>query len=236
MSHVATARFKYPQYIAQLASRSGSTSASSSAVTEGAAAARSTSAFAGAEALASIKPSLGASGAIYATVTLTAMAFPEAHVSLIFPPTPPIPIQYGVFGFMALDLLGVIRGWRSVIFVRPDSRNSKPNDNCILQNIRSLRALGWCCVWSVVLPVWSARLGVVPRDDPGRPAAVPSQGVADRFPGIQLYALISTQSHHSRGCHDLPKAGSLREDETRPASDHNICLTVTQASQRLISQ
>ncbi|KAI0729963.1 hypothetical protein C8Q72DRAFT_776948 [Fomitopsis betulina] len=112
VSHVATARFKYPQYIAQLASRSGSTSASSAAVTEGAAAARSTSAFAGAEALASIKPSLGASGAIYATVTLTAMAFPEAHVSLIFPPTPPIPIQYGVFGFMALDLLGVIRGWR----------------------------------------------------------------------------------------------------------------------------
>ena len=55
---------------------------------------RSTSTLAGSDALASIKPSLGASGAIYATVTLTAMAFPEAHVSLIFPPTPPIPIQY----------------------------------------------------------------------------------------------------------------------------------------------
>ena len=115
VSHVATARIKYPQLIAQLATRSAP-AASGAAVAEGSAAVRATSAFAGSDALASIKPSLGASGAIYATVTLTAMAFPEAHISLIFPPTPPIPIQYGVFGFMAMDLLGVIRGWRSVVF------------------------------------------------------------------------------------------------------------------------
>jgi len=111
VSHVATARIKYPQLIAQLA-HPAKTAAPAASIAEGAAAARSTSALTGSEALASIKPSLGASGAIYATVTLTAMAFPEAHISLIFPPTPPIPIQYGVFGFMAMDLMGVIRGWR----------------------------------------------------------------------------------------------------------------------------
>lgn len=86
---------------------------------------RSTSALAGSDGLASIKPSLGASGAIYATVTLTAMAFPEAHVSLIFPPTPPIPIQYGVFGFMAIDLLGVIRGWRFAVLLFSDCENAE---------------------------------------------------------------------------------------------------------------
>ncbi|KZT66139.1 rhomboid-domain-containing protein [Daedalea quercina L-15889] len=111
VSHIATARFKYPQLLAQLANPTRSVAPAASVV-EGAAAVRSTSALTGSEALASIKPSLGASGAIYAAVTLTAMAFPEAHVSLIFPPTPPIPIQYGVFGFMAMDLVGVIRGWR----------------------------------------------------------------------------------------------------------------------------
>lgn len=187
VSHVATARFKYPQLIAQLASCSGSTT-SSAAVAEGAAAARSTSAFAGGDALASIKPSLGASGAIYATVTLTAMAFPEAHVSLIFPPTPPIPIQYGVFGFMAMDLLGVIRGWRSVVFVLPRIGNGKLNDSRPPQNIRPLRALGWRHVRAVVLPVWSACLGVVSGDDPGRPATVPSQSVADVL-------LVSRRTH-----------------------------------------
>ncbi|TFY53330.1 hypothetical protein EVJ58_g9510 [Rhodofomes roseus] len=111
VSHVASARFKYPQLIARLANPTKSTASTASTV-EGAAAVRSTSTLTGREALASIKPSLGASGAIYAAVTLTAMAFPEVHISLIFPPTPPIPIQYGVFGLMGMDVLGVIRGWR----------------------------------------------------------------------------------------------------------------------------
>lgn len=62
-----------------------------------------------------ILPSLGASGAIYAAVTLTALAFPDAVVSLIFPPTWPIPIQVGVGGLVLVDVLGVIRGWRCVI-------------------------------------------------------------------------------------------------------------------------
>ncbi|KAF7794403.1 hypothetical protein EIP86_005537 [Pleurotus ostreatoroseus] len=59
-----------------------------------------------------ILPSLGASGAIYGTVTLTALAFPDTQVALIFPPTWPIPIQWGVGGLVALDILGALRGWK----------------------------------------------------------------------------------------------------------------------------
>ncbi|KAJ7623239.1 hypothetical protein FB45DRAFT_925016 [Roridomyces roridus] len=55
--------------------------------------------------------SLGASGAIYATVTLTAMANPDTYVTPIFLNWP-IPIQYGVGGMMMLDLVGLLRGWR----------------------------------------------------------------------------------------------------------------------------
>lgn len=59
-----------------------------------------------------VLPSLGASGAIYATLTLTSLAFPEASVSLIFLPFIPIQIGYGVAGMVAVDVLGLIRGWR----------------------------------------------------------------------------------------------------------------------------
>ncbi|KAJ7442249.1 hypothetical protein FB451DRAFT_111177 [Mycena latifolia] len=55
--------------------------------------------------------SIGASGAIYATVTLTALAFPQTHVSPIFVPIE-IPIQLGVGGLVLLDLVGLFRGWR----------------------------------------------------------------------------------------------------------------------------
>ncbi|KAG1816248.1 hypothetical protein EV424DRAFT_1410563 [Suillus variegatus] len=59
-----------------------------------------------------ILPSLGASGAIYAAVTVSALAFPDAQVSLIFPPFVSIPIQAGVGGLVILDMIGIIRGWR----------------------------------------------------------------------------------------------------------------------------
>jgi hypothetical protein len=57
-------------------------------------------------------PSLGASGAIYSTVVMSTLAFPEAEVSLVFPPTPSFPIQYGVGGLVLLDCIGILRGWR----------------------------------------------------------------------------------------------------------------------------
>ena len=71
----------------------------------------------------SILPSLGASGAIYAAVTYTALAFPETSISLLFPPTPPFPIQMGVGGFVLLDIIGAIRGWRLVPFFDKTRQN-----------------------------------------------------------------------------------------------------------------
>ncbi|QRV74115.1 rhomboid family protein [Ceratobasidium sp. AG-Ba] len=59
-----------------------------------------------------IAPSLGASGAIYATVTASALAFPDANVSLIFLPFVSVPIGAGVGAMVCLDVLGIIRGWR----------------------------------------------------------------------------------------------------------------------------
>lgn len=59
-----------------------------------------------------ILPSLGASGAIYAMVTMTALAFPDAQVFLLFPPGLPLPITWGVGGMVAMDVLGVLRGWK----------------------------------------------------------------------------------------------------------------------------
>ena len=60
---------------------------------------------------AEILPSLGASGGIYALVTMTALAYPDAQVYLLFPPIP-LPISVGVGAMVTLDILGVIRGWR----------------------------------------------------------------------------------------------------------------------------
>ncbi len=60
----------------------------------------------------SVLPSLGASGAIYATLTLTALAYPDASISLIFLPMVPIPIGWGMVGMVGVDLLGVIWGWK----------------------------------------------------------------------------------------------------------------------------
>ncbi|WWD19890.1 hypothetical protein CI109_104359 [Kwoniella shandongensis] len=59
-----------------------------------------------------ILPSLGASGAIYAALTMTACAYPESSVGIIFIPFIKLPIGLGVAGMVGLDLLGLIRGWR----------------------------------------------------------------------------------------------------------------------------
>lgn len=68
-----------------------------------------------AQALAShqaILPSLGASGAIYAALTVTACAFPDSNVGIILVPFISFPIWAGVGGMIALDLVGLIRGWQ----------------------------------------------------------------------------------------------------------------------------
>ncbi|KAI0070893.1 rhomboid-domain-containing protein [Panus rudis PR-1116 ss-1] len=102
-SHVVAARIHFPRLVAELRS---TVSASGKNLGSGSAAA------AAAKESRPILPSLGASGAIYAAVTLSALAFPETHISLIFPPTPPIPIQVGVSGLVLLDIIGALRGWR----------------------------------------------------------------------------------------------------------------------------
>lgn len=61
---------------------------------------------------AAILPSLGASGAIYAALTVTACAFPDSNVGIILIPFISFPIWAGVGGMVALDLVGLIRGWQ----------------------------------------------------------------------------------------------------------------------------
>lgn len=59
-----------------------------------------------------ILPSLGASGAIYAMLSMVALAFPNSNISIIFIPFVQIPIGVGVAGMIAVDVLGIIRGWK----------------------------------------------------------------------------------------------------------------------------
>ncbi|KAN0063947.1 hypothetical protein ACQY0O_003553 [Thecaphora frezii] len=55
--------------------------------------------------------SLGASGAVYAALVMSACAFPEARISLIFLPFFSVPIGLGVSGLVAFDLVGALRCW-----------------------------------------------------------------------------------------------------------------------------
>ncbi|KIM44829.1 hypothetical protein M413DRAFT_67386 [Hebeloma cylindrosporum] len=112
VSHIVNAKFRYPRLVSQLASSANSarrteTWAGAVAATT-ASAAQSTSK----KRVLDILPSLGASGAIYAAVTMTALAFPDSEVALFIPPSYPINIQYGVGALMALDMIGILRGWR----------------------------------------------------------------------------------------------------------------------------
>jgi len=112
VSHVVSTKFRYPKLVAQLASP-----ASTVQKTETWAAAVAASSTSAAQASVSkippILPSLGASGAVYATATMTALAFPESQVALFIPPTYPINIQFGIGGLMMMDVIGILRGWRS---------------------------------------------------------------------------------------------------------------------------
>jgi rhomboid-like protein len=102
VSHIVTARILFPRLVAKLASTPVA-SASTTATT-----ARGFNTKAASE----ILPSLGASGAIYSTLMVSAMAFPALHVTLIIPPWFTIPIQWGVGGVVLMDCVGALRGWR----------------------------------------------------------------------------------------------------------------------------
>ncbi|KAG2346696.1 hypothetical protein BDR05DRAFT_958846 [Suillus weaverae] len=106
VSHVAACKVLFPRLVNQY---------TASAVIKNspaAAAISSTAVKTATTAPREILPSLGASGAIYAAVTVSALAFPDAQVSLIFPPFVSIPIQAGVSGLVMLDMIGILRGWR----------------------------------------------------------------------------------------------------------------------------
>jgi rhomboid-like protein len=112
VSHVVSAKFRFPRLVAQLAAIVPKTETWAAAV------ATSTKAVQHVpkKKVMDILPSLGASGAIYAAVTMTALAFPDSQVALFIPPSYPINIQVGVGGLLLLDCIGVLRGWRSVCF------------------------------------------------------------------------------------------------------------------------
>ena len=113
VSHVVSAKLRYPRLVTQLASSANIVNKSDTWAA--AVAASSGSARAAAvKAVPDIWPSLGASGAIYGAVTLTALAFPESQVALFIPPSYPISIQWGVGGMLLLDTIGILRGWRYV--------------------------------------------------------------------------------------------------------------------------
>jgi len=109
VSQIATSRLRFPRAIKELASK-----AQSKEVIEAEAKGMSRFAMLQKSSItpSAILPSLGASGAIYATVVTTAFAFPDTQIGLIFPPTPPISIQTGVSALVLLDVIGALRGWR----------------------------------------------------------------------------------------------------------------------------
>lgn len=116
VSHLVTTRILYPRLVSKLVQpdKTGSPGMmhkiSSSLSSAAKSSARPTTDAAAAA--PTILPSLGASGAIYSTVILSAFAFPDAQVALVFPPTPSFPIQYGLGGMVLLDCIGILRGWR----------------------------------------------------------------------------------------------------------------------------
>ena len=114
-SHLVFARTVYPRLVSKLVQRGeqGSSGVIQKLSSSLSSAAKRPTADAAA-ATPTILPSLGASGAIYSTVIISTLAFPEAEVSLVFPPTPSFPIQYGVGGLVLLDCIGILRGWRYV--------------------------------------------------------------------------------------------------------------------------
>ncbi|KAF9266768.1 hypothetical protein L218DRAFT_921401 [Marasmius fiardii PR-910] len=118
VSHIASVKFKYPRLIAQLSSPAATAPKTADTWASAVAASSSTSSSSAVAATAPkphlIPPSLGASGAVYACVTMTALAFPQAQVSLIFPPSYPLDIQTAVVGLVALDMIGIMRGWKVI--------------------------------------------------------------------------------------------------------------------------
>ncbi|EAU90212.2 hypothetical protein CC1G_05750 [Coprinopsis cinerea okayama7 len=115
VSHVASVKFLYPRMVAQLTATGRATSKPdtwAAAVAATTKTASSAAANTAAKEVPRILPSLGASGAVWATLTMTALAFPDSQVALFIPPSYPINIQTAVSGLVLFDMIGILRGWR----------------------------------------------------------------------------------------------------------------------------
>lgn len=109
VSQIATARLRFPRAVKELTSRSGSKEvfeAERKGLTRFSMLQKSSITP------SAILPSLGASGAVYSTLVITALAFPDTLVGITLLPLPSFPIQYGVGGLVAMDIIGALRGWR----------------------------------------------------------------------------------------------------------------------------
>ncbi|TID26293.1 hypothetical protein E6O75_ATG00786 [Venturia nashicola] len=58
-------------------------------------------------------PGLGASGAVYSCLVIDAIHHPNHQIALIFLPFVPVGMGYAVPGMIALDTVGVLRGWHT---------------------------------------------------------------------------------------------------------------------------
>ncbi|KAJ2930532.1 hypothetical protein H1R20_g6565, partial [Candolleomyces eurysporus] len=112
VSHVASAKLLYPRLVKQFSLPARTIPKPETWASAVAAPAGTQAAAAVNKAVPTILPSLGASGAIYAALTVTALAFPDSQVALFIPPSYPINIQYAVSGLVCLDAIGILRGWR----------------------------------------------------------------------------------------------------------------------------
>ncbi|KAG8214980.1 hypothetical protein J3R82DRAFT_8383 [Butyriboletus roseoflavus] len=102
VSHGVSAKVLYPRFLSHLSKQAAVRASPAASALVGDAAQ---------EAPKKVLPSLGASGAIYAAVTLTALAFPDAQVQPIFVPIS-VSITTGVGAMVLADIVGALRGWK----------------------------------------------------------------------------------------------------------------------------
>lgn len=114
VSHVAYSRITYPRLVARLRSLPPTPSGSSATTARRSFLAqvlrpKQTRA---ANATENIPPGIGASGVVYAALTVVALAFPDTELALKIPPTFPLPITYALGSLIAVDIIGIWRAWR----------------------------------------------------------------------------------------------------------------------------
>lgn len=114
VSHVAASRISFPRLVARLRSSAASAPHPSSSA---AASKPKAGFFARLRLKRTASPEdipsfVGASGAVYSAFTVVALAYPDTDLALKIPPTFPLSIEWGLGMLLALDVIGVLRGWR----------------------------------------------------------------------------------------------------------------------------